>query len=491
MPLKIALANKFKDSTLPSSHWSQELSRLPYYYEDLLTRLEDKQNVVHFLAVKSLVLEIIFSEDYPKSPPKTSVFYKGFPVNSLSTMLENASQQFYYKQNCITNIMKYFYENRRIYLKNMDICCKDHFKTLKYVQNKPKVSFVEELENLKNQHLLEHISFEYEVEMEDNLVKFENKKHFITFEFQEDYPDSPPILEFWKTDLKEIHTEKLNEFAQQMKGKNCIFEIIYFYESNSTSFEKIVSLKKKQKMRQEDKEIRKVASELGIRSNNIREIKSELEAQKERYLDPSMFEFKKKPKKKEIPKTIQEKERQEAKNVHQATSFSFQKISVENEQKMTLERFIEILSHLKAFSSYIMMVEHQIVASKDKVISEIVKLIQYFSNESITWNAYVEEILIYSTYIALVLCNQPEAISDLMKMRVISSFWSLSKRMRGEIRHHLNCIIDKCGRVSHFRWISSNYSTNHLLVTSNLLVPTKPLFMLINSFSMSSAKVLI
>jgi hypothetical protein len=33
-----------------------------------------------------------------------------------------------------------------------------------------------------------------------------------------------------------------------------------------------------------------------------------------------------------------------------------------------------------------------------------------------------------------------------MEMRVISSFWTLSKRMRGEIRHHLNIIIEKCGK---------------------------------------------
>jgi hypothetical protein len=77
------ISNKFKDSTLPSSHWSQELSRLPYYFEDLLKRLDEKQNVVHFLAVKSLVLEITFSEDYPKSPPKTSVFSKVFLLTAL------------------------------------------------------------------------------------------------------------------------------------------------------------------------------------------------------------------------------------------------------------------------------------------------------------------------------------------------------------------------------------------------------------------------
>jgi ubiquitin-protein ligase len=424
--------------------WTSEITGLPYPHSTYLTGVYHKEHKALF-KYEGFDLEMKFRDNYPKCRPELTLIHKGLVLDSTTKKFQESCSK--YSGNCVISILNDLMKKYSTYLNDMNEFLKKNLFSLKYVQLEPKIPLLEELENLKNQNLLVNSHFDYEVEMmEDNIVRFETKKHIMNFEFPQDYPDSPPIIEFWKTDLKELQTNILNKIALNYKGKNSIFDIIKYYELNSASFEKIVVQEKKKKLKEEEKEILKLASDLGIDSKNIRIIKSELEIKKGHYLDPKLFEYKYRPKKEKETITVTEKEREKAKNVQQASSFSLQKISVSNNQEMNSNRVIEILSHLKALSSYIMMIEHQIVASKDKVIVDAVKLVKYFSNEEIKWNAYVEEILIYGTYIASVLCNQQESISDLMEMRVISSFWTLSKRMRGEIRHHLNIIIEKCGK---------------------------------------------
>jgi hypothetical protein len=287
--------------------------------------------------------------------------------------------------------------------------------------------------------------------MEENLVHITHKNILLVLEFPENFPGSPLKVEVWSTKLLEHHTEELQKYADTLtSSSNCIFQTYNQLQRNKKIWDSQVLLLEKQKARHKEECIRKEFIEafgkpIGI---DLPEMIRRLEIKNAKKFDISLISI---PKpvvvQVEIPKTKEELEKEEAKNVHQAkgTMFKFlNKLSVQGIE-LNLEKKTEILANIKGFSTFIMSLENQKKAATENAILEIVNLIKFFANEKLTWDAYCEEIMIHATFVASKLSNYSNVLQNLFEMRLNSLFWILSKRMRGEIRYHLNIILEKLG----------------------------------------------
>jgi hypothetical protein len=286
--------------------------------------------------------------------------------------------------------------------------------------------------------------------MEENLVHVTHKNTLLVLEFPENFPESPLKVEVWSTKLLEHHTEELQKYVDTLTSSRSIFQTYDHLQRNKKIWDAQVLVLEKQKARHKEECIRKEYFEafgnpIGI---DLPEMIRQLEIKNAKKFDISLIST---PKpvvlKVEIPKTKEELEKEEAKNVHQAkgTMFKFlNNISVQGIE-LNLEKKTDILANIKGFSTFIMSLENQKKAATENAILEVVNLIKFFGNEKLTWDAYCEEIMIHATFVASKLSNHSTVLQNLFEMRLVSLFWVLSKRMRGEIRHHLNIILDKFG----------------------------------------------
>jgi hypothetical protein len=276
-----------------------------------------------------------------------------------------------------------------------------------------------------------------------------SKKSVLIFEFPVDYPDSidSTKIEYWKDDLKEFQTKKLNELAKKMRRSNLIYFALNYFEKNEKLWEKEILELNKKKERENFKKTIELAKSLGIPRNNMKSIRRELEK-----LNSLNFVTKEisHPTSTKVELNDFEKEKEMANNIPQASGTLFKLIkgiSFDENLELNLKGKTEIISNLKALSSMMIAKKYQILASKEKVIVDVLQLIEYSNDDRVNkYDAFIEEILIHSTFIVFVLCNFSNCLHCLKELRIFPLFWKLSKSMNGAIRHHSNIILQKSGK---------------------------------------------
>jgi hypothetical protein len=465
--------------------WKEQVMSFQNFIRHDNGELKIHQNKAQFITQGTFSLFIIFPEDYvvhsDSSPPRVEV-YKGDEIlesitKSLNGKIKNINPPEYISklyQNFSGEVVKFKKEMK----KNL----KEELKKNTEFSDLIQIPLREELENLKQILRKQWKNVEIEI-VEDNVIHFTFKKnHLLIFEIPKEYPALNPKIEVWKSEILEYHTGRINELSKEFIGQNCIFKLLLAFDNEKENWDKEFVFKKRELVKkQEERDKSQAVETFGSEASKfpLKDQRRMLEIVKEKNINMELYEFKPQLSSPKTQMTVEESEKRNAKKVSQAsgTLYSFlKKISVIDEINFSIERKIELISNLKALSFYSMSVDHQQKSAEEKVIIDVINVIKCFSDEKMKFDAYVEEILIFSTYIASVLCNQPSVLKDLLEMRINSLFWILSKRMRGEIRHHLNIIIQKIGTNLHFSLDIFKLFNNSCFSDFNFICEDKTVF---------------
>jgi hypothetical protein len=438
--------------------WKEQVMNFQNFHRHDNGELKIHKNKAQFITQGAFSLFIIFHDEYGASPPSVEVYQNEKLIESITKTL-NGNVKTINPSQYVSKLFQNFSNEVVKFKKEMKKNLIEELKKNTENSDAIQISLVEELEKLKQILRKQWKNVEMEI-VEDNVIHFTFKRNqLLIFTFSKDYPVLSPKIEVWKSEILEHHTERINELSKELIGQNSIFKLLLTYDNEKEKWDKEYSTIQRELFKKKEEMDKSLAVEtFGSEASkySLKDQRRMLEIAKEKTINMELYELKAR-----VPQKIemyQEDylfylEKENAKNISQATGtlFSFlKKISVINEKSFSIERKIEIISNLKALSSFTMNVENQQKSAEEKVILDIINVIKCISEGNMKFDAYVEEILIFSTFIASVLCNHPSVLKDIIEMRTSSLFWILSKRTRGETRHHLNIIIQKIGTNFNF-----------------------------------------
>ena len=276
----------------------------------------------------------------------------------------------------------------------------------------------------------------------------------LNFEYPLTYPEEPPKVEcFLNGESSDYHSSHLNEYAKINKSKT--WEIVNYFTKNKNKFDIEKKAYEEKKKKTDEKELIEnfLKENPKFKNHGRYAILSEIEKSKGNYLDSSQTEYQKRSKFESLSRkttTKEEKEkRAEKKKVQdikqeKATMAKFLKqIQITENTELSETKKTNLVAHIKGLSSFLMFLENRKKAIEARIAFDIGTLIKILGDDKITWDYYIEEILIYATFIGANLAQFTETRQDLIESRVNYVFWSLSKRVRGEIRDHINDIMER------------------------------------------------
>eukprot|EP01080_Neovahlkampfia_damariscottae_P008297 gene8297-121_t len=280
----------------------------------------------------------------------------------------------------------------------------------------------------------------------------------IVFEFPNNYPESQPKIEYWiRSEVSEIHTNQLNNYISKIGKGKCLKTILQY----NNNYKHLWDSEKNTKS-EKDKKKEKFDLISDFRAKNPKYknrisypdyfILRTIEISKGEYLKDTEIEYAKRVKPKKIIKELTEeekllkKQKKEAQAIHQATGTmaSFLKnIKISFDTDFKMSKKTKLISNIKGLSSFLMPTENRKEGIKARVIVDVCKLIKILGDEKMEWDGFIEEILIYATFIVANLSQNSETCQDIVESRANYVFWNLSKKIRGEIRDHLNDIMER------------------------------------------------
>jgi hypothetical protein len=431
--------------------WEEEIqiyqNRWPFNddYHPTKFQVDKEKKTAHYRFNKQITILFQFNKFYPKNPPKIQIIHLKGAVENFVQKLDQEIKTF--KGDYVNKIMIYIKKHSKDFQKEIERAKKLEI-SFRY-DDSGLITLDQELITLAT-YLKVYLP-RYKMERVDKQIFHFRKsnKSVLIFEFPEDYPDSMESLkiEYWKNNLVELQTKKMNELTKKIRRNNLIYFALCYFERNNHLWEQETLNLQKLEKKEKNQNTIELAKSLGIPTKDIKMARRELEKMNNLNCDTKVI-MQQTPMK-ITQQTEFEKEKEMVKQIPHASGTMFQlikRISDATDLKFNLIRKTEIISNLKGLSSLIMVMENKIVASKEKVIIDVVKLVEIFSNVNIMFDAFIEEILIHSTFIVYELCNFSNCMHCLKELRLLSLFWRLSKRTKGVIKHHSNFILEKSGK---------------------------------------------